>query len=1710
VAHFHLASGDLTFAGQGDRFQKNLAALRLLHDLDTRQQPAIDDERHILAHYSAFGESALLNRLFRYDHASGRYVILPSYEAFLSSSAATHLRKAALTAFYTPLDLVHTIWQAVARLLGDVEQPRIIEPAAGVGHFISAMPSDLRERANITAIELDPVSGAMLRHIHPDIGLNAGVGFEAVDLPSNWFDLAISNVPFGETSVYDPLVPPALRRTLHDFFFAKALRLVRPGGWVVFLTSWGTLDKQTATVRRFLAEQAILLGAFRLPNGVFRQISGSESATDLLIFQKKAQPTAEEPPWLYVAAADYPRSTAHRSLTTGSRYSRQMVDPADLAAAQVMVNQHWLNNPDRVLGQPQVVVSDQSLWLHVAPPADDLATLLAELLVDVRRSDLPPTPTLSPSPPFRHVEQLSLAGVLPGQHARANGLIAIYDAAKALLRADRAADSASELLRTKLNQIYDGFVAHYGVIHDPRNQRVLANVPELQFLLALERNAQRSASGYWYAAKERLFAERTVRPQQPLVPGSLSPTDALLRCLNDKGALDVPYLAHLTGLPEPTVIDQLGERVYRLPGTDRYELDNVYLSGNVVAKLREAEAWAVHDPAFQRNVAALAAVQPVPLGPGDIRLNLHAFWLPGDIVSAFIRSLLPPWRGEACYQPALGTWALSDPHQAGAHAVEAETQWGTPRANAITILGASLRGVPITIYDTITPDGVERRVLNPAETVAAQEKQQAIAQHFEHWIWADVERAQRVCQLYNHRFNSVRMRVHDGSHLHFAGINPHVLRDGDLTDYQKNAVWQILQNPTALLSFAVGGGKTFTAIAAAVEARRLGLCHKPLAIVPSTLVGQWASEAQRLYPGLRVLAMGPEDFARERRGIVLSRIATGSWDLIIIAHTSFTLLPLSADLVVRFQEAETDRLRAYLEEQRGTATTSEDKRSLKQIERAIINLEQRLQGMIAATRHDNERTITWDELGIDLLIVDEAQNFKNLHLPTRLTNIAGLPAAHSQRALDLRIKTWDLLQQQRKIVFLTATPIMNTLAEAYVMQLYLQQEQLEAVGIHHFDEWVSLYAQPRMAFELKPDGAGFRMQTRLASFINLPEMAALWRQVLTIRTKEQMALPEPQLVMGKLIPVVVPPSRALTYYIQTLAARAEAVRSGRIDPTIDNMLKVVTDGRKAALDIRLVIPQAPRPAHTKILALVERVAQIYHTFAPLKGTQLIFCDLATPKSTRLPPPTGELDTDTPEVETTTERQVTNFVYHEIRDELGARGIAPTEIAFIHDYRTKAQRDGLFAAMNEGRVRVLLGSTSMMSAGMNVQQRLIALHNLDCPWRPGDIEQRHGRILRQGNHWPEVYCFAYLTESSFDGYSWQLIESKARFIAQALAGEITARTIDDTAEVVLSAAEIKAIASGNRDVVRKVQLETEIARMERVRAVWRDTCVNLRMEYAHTADALARLQERLLLWRQAEALAAGHPAQPFQAIMGSNGKTQHYRDRSAAGAAIHRLLETFGASGRSAAQRFGSYRGCDLVVQTHPVFAPEVALHLPAGPVLDTLSTTTDVGIWQSANRILSTIPTTIQHLQERIAAAQERLATIEREQARLATWDGQAAYDQACAELACLTAALAADAPPAAESTPPAPNDAETRLEALLRELATDPDDAVAAPVIIPPAPASVAWMAAAIERQAGHGRTTTAALHPERARDVRHYEPPQAQKQLERMEVVEQLSFFT
>lgn len=1653
---------DLTFHSSTDRLHKNIAALRLAQTLATEQRLATRDEQLVLAHYTAFGESDLLRRLFRYDDATARWAVSAAYADLLTETDGKHLRRAALTAYYTPLDLIAVLWQAVGQLgLATLDPPRILEPAAGVGHMISMMPAALRARAAITMVELDPVTSRILPHLHPDCTIHGGVGFEAVDLPPGGFDLVITNAPFGDLPIHDPTIAAPLRRQIHDYFLAKSLRLLRPGGLLVALTSWGTLDKQTRTVRTWLAQQADLLGAWRLPNGIFAQISGSASATDLLILHKRDEPPTTSPDWVELAPAPYPRTTGPRSgLTTGSCVVRAL-EVSDLATHPVHINRTWIEDPTRVLGTPELVMTDGRLWLQVQPPtAATPAAILAERLrtqlptAVVTSAGAPVVDDLDLPVPVMPPPALNLTGIDTARRRRAEALATIYHAAKTLIQHELRGDAAMATHRRTLNAVYDAFVRRYGIISTPYHAQLFRKVPELAFLRALEDDPYRDVDGTWRATKAPIFTRPTVRPTQIPQPGSCTPLEGLLWCLRQRGQVHRPTLARLCGMPSDQVITHLGERLFRVPGTDRWEVADAYLCGDVRAKLRDAHAWAAQDAAYNRNVQALKTVLPPPLEPHEITVNLNAAWLPPAVLTAFVQHLLPAWRGQATYDAAGYAWHLDDPRDSGATSVEATSTWGTKRAHAIRILRASLKGVPIQVYDLTAQD---QRVINMDATLAAQDQQQAIAQAFTQWLWADADRTAQVCQIYNDRFNNVRVRSYDGSHLTLPGMATHVLRQGDLDPHQKSAVWQILQNATALIAFAVGGGKTFTALAAMVEAKRMGLVRTGMAVVPNHLVQQWANEAQRLYPASRILALGPEDCTRERRGLVLSRIATGQWDIVIIPHTSFGSLPLGQATVTAFAEQDLDRLRGYLEGLRMNSPGAAQ--SIKQIEKAIAKRETQLQRMIEAIARDSTRTITWEELGIDLIVVDEAHAFKNLGIATAMTNIAGLPTASSQRALDLRMKTWELLQRGGKVVFLTATPVMNTLGEAFIMQRFLQESELLARGIDQFDPWVSLFAQPTSTFELKPDASGFQLKTRLNRFVNLPELTAMWRQVLHVKTKAQLGLPEPTLITGAPIPVVVPATRALDAYIQQLAARVDRIRARAVDPWVDNMLRITSDGRQAALDLRLVLPGTPRPHQSKIMALVAHVSAIYHMTADQRGTQLVFCDLSTPTgSVGSAADSDATDGGDASVQIQAQHGA-NFVYHEIRQELVRQGLPAETVAFIHEATSKTKRAALFAAVNAGRVRVLLGSTAKMGCGMNVQERLIAIHHLDCPWRPGDLEQRQGRILRQGNMWPEVYEFVYVTERSFDAYLWQLIESKARFISQAMAGEVTVRTIDDTDATVLSAAEIKAQATDNPRIIRKVQLEQEVSRLTRLRQVHHETLKRLRQDQQFTTQALHERRQRVMVWMTAQTLVTSHPSSPFQAQvatrLGQATPFQSYDQRTAAGQALReRVRQAVTAAQFQAApvyQTIAHYRGYHLTLMAEPRGAATVRLTLPDGACLDTVTVQTDVGVWASCDKMLQSVESRHQQAQDAVQESAQRLDALARELERSTMWSGQAAYDAAQAELAELDAELTQATDTEAETTTverPAVTEDDLRMWLYLDAL---PADTPLPAIMLPP-----------------------------------------------------------
>jgi N12 class adenine-specific DNA methylase len=1678
-----------TFHGPSDRFQKNLQALEVLARLACEQRPATADEQLVLAHFTSFGESALLTRLVNATDDT-----LP---AVLTEPAVDALRRAALTAYYTPLSIVQAIWAALMRLgFGQLPSFRMLEPAAGVGNFISAMPPELRAKAQITAVELEPLSARILGQLHPDITLWGGMGFQDAPLPENAFDLAISNVPFGDFGVADVTIKERfLVARIHDYFFARAIRLVRPGGIVAFLTSYGTLDKQDRRMRQWLAARAELLAAYRLPSGIFADNGGSQAGTDLIMLRKyhiDELPQAAD--WLDLAAVTLPAWTGSFHATTGARYGNE---PDTLTIAG-----YFAHHPEQVIGTAYEIRRSGYLYYVVAPPGDtDLATALQQRLAATLPADLvteaPPPVLVTSSLPARDlladmVAVPDLDAVALPQRARAAALGEVYRAAKALMHLElQDADTTTlETARRALNSAYDTFVQIYGIIASPANRRLFKHLPELAFLQALEERPA-CAHGMWVAEKAPIFSRRTLRPLPRDDTGAMTVQDALIRSLDTTGQVDLPLIGRLSGQPKELVLQELHGVIFRVPdlAMEAYQTADAYLSGNVRIKLRDARTLATIDTTFQYNVDALEQVQPPPLGKDDIIVRLGAAWVPVEVVQAFIGQLLPAFRGSVRFHAFDASWSISADYAATV-SVENLARWGTQRLSALEIIQALLIHAPIIVRDVIElPDGGTSSVVNDKETAAAQEKAEAIRTAFADWIWADTEREHQLIAIYNERFNALRPRDYDGAHLSLPGLNTAVLRGGDLAPWQKAAVWQALQCPATLLAHAVGAGKTFTMVTIAREARRMGLANKPLMVVPNHLVGQTASEALRLFPGLKVLSLGSEDFEKRRRGVVLSRIATGDWDLVIVPCTSFQFLPVDPAVLETFYARERARLRDALEAAEADSKKPgmdlrDGKRAIKKIEKALERLEVRIKDAIGRIKRDSTRVITWRELGIDLLMVDEAHTYKNLYVPTRLT-VAGAPQADSLRAMDLRIKSWDLLRRGCKVIFATATPIMNTLGEAFVMQRYLQEQELAAMGIDHFDAWVSVFAEVRDMFEMKPDGSGFQVKSRLNTFINLPELAQLWRTVLNVRTAEQLALPRPTLVTGKPIVVSVPASRALRRLTQQLVARVDRIKNRQVDPTADNMLKVTSEARLAALDTRLLIggPEAPR---CKINAVVERVAALYHSYSDAQATQLIFCDLATPKGKREAPPaeganaTAADEPPAQDVETAAEQSLNNRVYHEIREKLARHGIPDAAVAFIHDYPTRARRDELFAAMNAGQIRVLIGSTNKMGTGMNVQRRLIALHHLDAPWRPGDVEQRDGRILRQGNLWPQCYIFHYVTEHSFDGFLWQLLENKARFIGQVITGEVTARMADDVGDTVLTAAEVKAIASGNPRIRERFTIENELARLDRVYRAWADARRTLERKQRWAEVAVVDRQQRIAKLTVAQRIYQAHAAADFVVALEKHvgDATQvTYTRRAAAGQALLTLLTQYRTAAlfqkQTIVRAIGTYRGMTLRVQAPRLELNPVTLVLAAEDAGDVFERVFDE---ITAQGVIASIDAGLREIAERIVRQQREMSTDEgliaacaAELERTAIWDGEARWQQLSVELATITAELSkAEAEPTAPAEPPEVSTAEAtdivQAEAQAEAQAIEDDPAwqiesVPLEQRIPPATASLALL---------------------------------------------------
>lgn len=1378
------------FGGPAAKFEANLSAIDLLRRIEAANRTPAPEERVVLQRFTGWGG---LPASFNLEGDDAPWVKRArKLRDLLSDDEYASARASINNSHYTEIPVIEAIWHAIERF-GFVGG-RILEPSAGVGHFVGAMPRAIVEQSSVTAVEIDHLSGRMLKALYASGGVDVRMApFEKTPLADNWFDLAITNVPFGKYKVADLSNRPYCRFSIHNYFFGRALDLVRPGGLVCFITTSYTLDAWADEARQYIASQAHLLGAIRLPKGAFAGIASTDVQTDIVFLRKRHRAEDVNTDWL--GLEEVPDALRHpqchdRHLHVSAWYAR---------------------HPEFCIGK----IARESNGYEAVPTTvfeGDLATALKDCVERMPTGVY--TPPATQKPATTQVAVPAVAGARPGsfrihrgrvhrvegsemvdihdqfnatQRARIGGLCTIRDHARAVLDAQLSDTADVELgqLRGMLNAVYDRYVAKYGCLSTRANALAFRRDPDYPLLLSLEHYDEESDS----ATKAALFTKRTL--SRVTEPTSVAePEAALAASIQWRGQVDPAYMAALLSAPEPAVLDALAEggQIFLDPACNGWKTADAYLSGNVRAKLRQAVASGT---AFQRNLDALEKVQPEDLPPASIEPRLGAVWIPAVDVEGFIHEVLELKDCEVGYSAQAGAWSIHYQEYAARQNIKVTQAFGTSRMNAIELVQCALNVQVPTIRDR---DPVtDRYFVNSDETLAAREKLGLIKARFARWAFDDTARREKLCRIYNDLFNATRPRRFDGAHLKLPGFS-HCF---ELHPHQKDAIWRVVQTGNTGLFHGVGAGKTAVCVASSMELRRLGFVNKPCHVVPNHMLAQYTAEFVRLYPNASVLMAAKDDLEGDRRRELVSRIGTGDWDAVVITHSSFERIKLSPHFTEVFIK---DILREIEMAVRAEKRNDRSNRIVKQLEMMKKNWAARLEKLLADKKKDD--LLTWELLGIDCLFVDEAHLFKNLYRFTKMTRVAGLPLTSAERAFDLFLKTRYTMQvhghAHRGVVFATATPVANTMAEIHTMMRYLQPNRLEELGLQQFDAWAATFGESVTALEIAPDGSGYRMNTRFARFINVPELMTIFGEVADIRTAEMLNLPVPRLKGGKARIIACPASSALKAFVQTLVMRAVAIRNGEVKPQEDNMLAITTDGRKAALDFRLVAPHTAFDEDGKISACVREVVDIWQRTAPFRGAQIVFCDLSSPKGGK-----------------------SFSVYDDLRDRLLAGGIPEKDIAFIHDADTDAQKATLFKAVREGRVRVLLGSTAKMGIGTNVQTRLYALHHLDAPWRPCDVEQREGRILRQGSTCDEVEIFRYVTEGSFDAYLWQTLETKARFIAQVMKGDQGIRSLEDVELAALSYAEVKALASGNPMVIEKAGVDAEVAKLSTLFSVWRN-------------------------------------------------------------------------------------------------------------------------------------------------------------------------------------------------------------------------------------------------------------------------------------------------
>ena len=1421
--NFQITDDHLGEGGAKAKFRMNMDAINLLKELEFDGRQAAPEEQVILSKYVGWGGLA---DAFDETKDNWKNEFAELY-ATLSPEEYAAARSSTLNAHYTSPTVIKAIYEAVGNM--GFETGNILEPAMGVGNFFGCLPEAM-QNSKLYGVELDSITGRIAKQLYPKADITIA-GFETTDR-RDFYDLAIGNVPFGQYQVNDRAYNK-LGFSIHDYFFAKALDQVRPGGVVAFVTSRYTMDKQSPEVRKYIAQRADLLGAIRLPNNAFKANAGTEVVSDIIFLQKRDRPIEIEPDWVHLGKnddgfainsyfIDNPEMVLGRQTSESTQYGKQdfTVEPYENLDLGVQLK-YAIQNIKGTYTEAELPELGEGEVIDTSIPADPNVKNYSYTVVD---GDVY----------YRENSRMVKPELNATATERVKGMVELRDCVQKLIGQQMdgfVSDATIRETQRELNDLYDKFTAKHGLINSRGNALAFADDSSYYLLCSLEvldedNNLKRKAD---------MFTKRTIKPSE-VVTSVDTAAEALAVSIAEKARVDMEYMSSLTGKSEDELASDLRGVIYmdfnRKPdGSYTWRTADDFLSGNVREKLAYYQKAldllpedANHRNEIADNVEALKMAQPKDLDASEIEVRLGATWIDKSYIQQFmVETFEPPYylrrSIEVNYSPFSAEWNITGKSQPSYSDVNAYMTYGTDRANAYKILEDTLNLRDVRIYDTVTdPDGKERRVLNSKETTLAQQKQQAIKDAFQDWIWRDPDRRQELVTKYNELFNSNRPREYDGSHIVFSGMNPEI----KLREHQLNAVAHILYGGNTLLAHEVGAGKTFEMVAAAMESKRLGLCQKPLFVVPNHLTEQWASEFLRLYPSANILAATKKDFEPRNRKKFCGRIATGDYDAIIIGHSQFERIPVSQERQERLLQEQISEIEEGLEELKASRA---ERFTIKSLERTKKGLETRLQKLQDSSRKDD--VITFEQLGVDRLYVDEAHNYKNLFLYTKMRNVAGLSTTDAQKSSDMLLKCRyiDELTDSRGVVFATGTPVSNSMTELYTMMRYLQHDTIRGKGLAHFDCWASTFGETTTAIELAPEGTGYRARTRFAKFFNLPELMNLFKEAADIKTADQLNLPTPTPIYHN---EVAQPTEIQKAMVQELSERAAAVHSGKVDPSVDNMLRITSDGRKLGLDQRIINPNLPDEPTSKVNMCVDNIHRIWENGHADKLTQLVFCDLSTPKSTATKraakAPAGNLDS--PELRALehlaekdggTEEEQTFTVYDDIRDKLVAKGIPREQIAFIHEANTEARKKELFSKVRSGQVRVLMGSTFKMGAGMNVQDRLIALHDLDAPWRPGDLEQRSGRIIRQGNMNPEVHIYRYVTEATFDAYLWQTLENKQKFISQIMTSKSPVRACDDIDETALSYAEIKALCAGDERIKEKMDLDVDVARLKLMKA-----------------------------------------------------------------------------------------------------------------------------------------------------------------------------------------------------------------------------------------------------------------------------------------------------